>query len=141
MGWQAGIDKSKKSSVTNETDNSNVAASDNSTAVGAGATVNITDGGAFDTVSETVKRAFGFGSDALGVVGDAFAKAATITTSSQEKQAQAARDSLQAVVALSTEQQKAGVQSLTENVMKWGVIALGLMAGAFVLSQRKGSAR
>lgn len=146
MGW-FGVNKSKQTAVNTSTDNSNVAASDSSIALGQGAVFysESLDGGAIeeafglgnnalDTVGASVKSAFGFGGEALSLVGDAFARAATITTSAQEKQAQSARDSLQAVVALSTAQQKAGVQSLTENVMKWGVVALGVMAAAFAVS-------
>lgn len=131
-GGQMGIDKSKSSAVSTATDNSNVAASDNSAAykIDGGSTLNILDAGA-------IGAAFGFGKDAINLVGDSIARASAVTTNALTTQSSAARESLQAVVDLSQAQQKAGVQSLTETMFKWGVGALAVMAAAYAYAQTR----
>lgn len=131
-GGASGSIGSSANTTTNKTDNKNNATSGDNAAIYDTRGGNISfqntalDGGVID-------RAFDF-------AGDAFARAATITTSAQERQDTAARDSLAAVVAMSANQAKSGVQGLTEDMFRWGVGALAVIAIAFTVTQKKRAA-
>lgn len=125
-GGASGSIGSSANTTSNTTDNKNNATS------GDNAAIYDTRGGNISFLdANAIKEAFTFASDSL-------AKAAAITTTAQEAKDKAARDSLQAVVDLSTQQQKSGAQALTENVIKWGVAGLAIVGAVLAFSLSKG---
>lgn len=149
MAFDFGINKSKQTAVTTYTDNSNVAAQEDSIALGAGATyfVQALDGGAIeeafglgnrsvDLAGDSVKRSLNFALDYAGL-------AAKQTGDVLDSYAAQSRDSLSQLVQFSTEQNKSSVQQLTESIFTTGVYALVAMAGLLALyaySQRNKAA-
>ena len=133
-GGASGSIGSSANQTSNTTDNKNNATS------GSGSAIFDTRGGNIKLSSSTtdqgtVAASFDLArkaiTDTLAGYQDAFSRAAAISTDAQTAKDKATRDSLKAVVDLSTNQSKAGVQGLTENVFKWSIIAAGVVSVAY----------
>lgn len=114
--------------TTNNVDNSNVAAADGGVALGQGASLTLTDPGAFD-----------FGKYAIDAVGDAAARTAAVVESNQRAQ----KESLAEVVGLATRVSQQGTQQLTQDVFRylmWGVVGVAGAIAVVGVATRKRAA-
>lgn len=148
MGFSLfGKSSSSSSSSHNEynTDNTNLGATEGGVALRDSTyTLNTFDPGAFDLATNALTFVEKTYKESLKSVTDAVGQAAKQTTDTLAHYQTQARDSFSDLVKLSSEQNKQGVQALTEDVFKYGMYALvGISLTAAIgygMSRRKKAA-